>query len=46
MCHPTYQSVREAMESPAEKFAFVPAITVGTASKHPDYLATVDVSPE
>ena len=32
-----------AMKSPPEKFAFVPAILVGTKSKHPDYLATVDV---
>ncbi|MCG8650864.1 MAG: selenium-binding family protein, partial [Pirellulales bacterium] len=31
------------MQSPAEKFAFVPAILTGTQSNHPDYLATVDV---
>ncbi len=44
-CHPTYATVRDAIESPPEKLAFVPAILVGTASKHPDYLATVDVDP-
>jgi selenium-binding protein 1 len=45
-CHPTYATVRDAMNSPPEKFAFLPAITVGTKSKHPDYLATVDVDPK
>ena len=45
MCHPTYATVREAMQSPPERFAFVPAILVGTGSTHPDYLATVDVDP-
>ena len=34
------------MQSPPEKYAFVPAILVGTKSKHPDYLATVDVDPK
>ena len=46
LCHPTYASVQDAMRSPREKFAFVPAILVGTKSKKPDYLATVDVDPE
>lgn len=46
-CHPTYSTVKEAMQSPAEEFAFVPAITVGTKSKkHPDYMATIDVNPK
>jgi len=45
-CHPTYATIKDAMESPRERFAFVPAILVGTKSKHPDYLATVDVDPE
>lgn len=45
-CHPTYATIEDAIESPAEQFAFVPAILVGTSSKHPDYMATVDVRPE
>ena len=45
-CHPTYQNIQEAIESPPERFALVPAILVGTPSNHPDYLATVDVDPE
>lgn len=45
-CHPTYATPQDAMRSPPEKFAFVPAITVGTKSPHPDYLATVDVDPQ
>jgi selenium-binding protein 1 len=46
VCHPTYATVAEAMKSPPEKFAFVPAILVGTKARKPDYLATVDVEPE
>lgn len=46
VCHPTYKTVADAILSPPEKFAFVTAITVGTKSKHPDYLATVDVDPQ
>ncbi len=45
-CHPTYASLADAMQSPRETFAFVPAITVGTSSKHADYMATVDLEPE
>ncbi len=45
-CHPTYASIEDAIASPAEKFAFVPAILVGTKSRHADYLATVDVDPK
>ncbi len=45
VCHPTYASVKEALQSPREKYAFVPAILVGTGAKRPDYMATVDVDP-
>lgn len=45
-CHPTYATVDDAIKSPREEFAFVPAILTGTGSKHPDYLATVDVNPQ
>lgn len=44
-CHPTYATVADAMLSPPEKHAFVPAILVGTKSQHADYLATVDLDP-
>lgn len=43
--HPTYKTIADAMNSPREKLAFLPAITVRTKSKHPDYMATVDVDP-
>lgn len=46
VCHPTYATVSDAMQSPPERFAFVPAILVGTKSRHPDYLATVDLDPQ
>jgi selenium-binding protein 1 len=42
----TYASPAEAMKSPREKLAYVPAIYVGTEVKKPDYLATVDVDPD
>ena len=42
-CHPTYESVQAAIDSPPERFAFVPAILTGTQSNHADYLATIDV---
>ena len=45
VCHATYASVQDAINSPREEFAFVPAILTGTNSNHPDYLATVDVNP-
>ena len=45
-CHPTYATIQDAIASARETFAFVPAITVGTKSKHPDYMATVDVDPD
>ncbi len=44
-CHATYATVQEAMRAPPETHAFVPAILVGTGSKHADYMATVDVDP-
>ncbi len=45
-CHPTYATVGDAMRSPRETFAFVPAILTGTGAKQPDYMATIDVDPE
>ena len=45
-CHATYADLKAAMAAPAEEYAFVPAILVGTQSKHPDYMATVDVNPK
>ena len=45
-CHPTYATIADAIAAEPETFAFVPAITVGTASKHPDFMATVDVDPK
>ncbi|NND97740.1 MAG: selenium-binding protein [Pirellulaceae bacterium] len=45
-CLPTYATIDDAMKSPREKYAFVPVILVGTPSKHPDYMATVDVDPD
>ncbi len=46
LCHPTYASPADAMKAPPEKFAFVPAIYVGTETKRPDYMATVDIDPK
>jgi selenium-binding protein 1 len=45
-CHPTYATIQDAINSPPEKFAFVPAIYVGTKQARPDYMATVDVDPK
>jgi selenium-binding protein 1 len=46
-CHPTYANLQDAMNSPPEKYAFLPAILVGTGSNQTaDYMATVDVDPE
>ena len=45
-CHATYANVEQAMRAPPEKYAFVPAIHVGTKVKRPDYLATVDLDPQ
>ncbi len=47
-CHPTYETVAAAMAAAPERYAFVPAIMVGTKSKrkHADYMATVDVDPQ
>lgn len=45
-CDRTYATPADAMKAPAEKIAYVPAIFVGTETKKPDYLATVDVDPD
>jgi len=42
----TYASPAEAMESAHEKLLYTTALYVGTESKKPDYLATIDVDPE
>jgi selenium-binding protein 1 len=42
---PTYASPAEAMQSPRETLAYLPAIYVGTPVERPDYLATVDIDP-
>jgi selenium-binding protein 1 len=42
----TYASPREAMQSPRETLAYLPAIYVGTGVEKPDYLATVDLDPK
>ena len=44
-CDRMYATVQDAMKSPAETVAYVPAIYAGTPVKKPDYLATVDVDP-
>jgi methanethiol oxidase len=44
-CHPTYATIADAIASPRERFAFVPAILTGTRSDQPDYMATVDIDP-
>ena len=43
---PTYATPAEAMKSPRETLAYLPAIYVGTPVERPDYLATVDVDPQ
>jgi selenium-binding protein 1 len=45
-CGPTYASPSEAIQSPREKLAFVPALYVGTKVDKPDYLSVVDVDPD
>ena len=42
-CPRTYASVAEAMQSPPETVAYVPAIYAGTNVSQPDYLATIDL---
>lgn len=44
-CDRMYATVQDAMKSPRETVAYVPAIYAGTPTKKPDYLATVDVDP-
>eukprot|EP00871_Galdieria_phlegrea_P003235 jgi/Galph1/3912/GphlegSOOS_G2546.1 len=43
--HRFFSSPQEAYKAPPEKVLYVLALYVGTQSKHPDYLATVDVEP-
>jgi selenium-binding protein 1 len=45
-CLATYASPQEAMLSPRETLAYLPAIYVGTGVNKPDYLATVDLDPQ
>ena len=44
-CGPGYASPIEAMKGPREKLLYIPCIYRGTATKKPDYLATVDCDP-
>jgi selenium-binding protein 1 len=41
-----YASPAEAMKSPREELAYVVGVYVGTKSKEPDFLATIDLDPE
>ena len=45
-CATTYASPQEAMLSPRETLAYVPAIYAGTSVEKPDYLATIDLDPK
>ncbi len=45
-CDRTFATVAEAMASPPEKVAYVPAIYTGSNIHHPDYLATIDLDIE
>ena len=44
-CGPGYSSPLEAMKGPREKLLYIPCIYRGTATKKPDYLATIDCDP-
>ena len=44
-CGPGYPSPREAAKAPPEKLLYTIGLYVGTDTKKPDYLATVDVDP-
>ena len=44
--HRTFATPADAMKSPREKLLYTVGIYVGTATKKPDYLATVDVDPD
>lgn len=46
VCGLTYATPADAMKSPRETLAYMPAIYAGTETKKPDYLATVDVDPK
>ncbi len=45
-CGATYASPEEAMKAPREKLLYATALYVGTETKKPDYLATIDVDPD
>ncbi len=45
-CGSTYASPEAAIKSPREKLLYATALYVGTETKKPDYLATVDVDPD
>jgi selenium-binding protein 1 len=45
-CGPGYASPAQAMTAPREKLLYVAALHVGTGSRAPDYLATIDADPE
>ncbi len=45
-CCATYATPQDAMKAARETIAFAPAIYVGTKTKKPDYLATIDVDPK
>lgn len=42
-CDRTYATVADAIKSPRETVAYIPAIYSGTKVKQPDYLATIDL---
>lgn len=42
-CERTYATVADAIKSPPETVAYVPAIYTGTPVQQPDYLATIDL---
>ncbi|MCO6456752.1 MAG: selenium-binding family protein [Pirellulaceae bacterium] len=46
LCETLYASPRDAMQSPRETLAFLPAMYTGTGIDKPDYLAVVDVDPQ
>ncbi|MBI2826442.1 MAG: selenium-binding family protein [Planctomycetia bacterium] len=44
-CGPGYASPQEAIRAPREKLLYTIGLYVGTDTKKPDYLATIDVDP-
>ena len=45
-CGPGYATPLDAMKGPREKLLYIPCIYRGTATKKPDYLATIDCDPD